>query len=514
MNKSNKSYEFFERYEYKIKTPSEFLKLKIQKNFIQCHGVFDVVHPGHIRHFLYAKKIFDTLLVSITSDKYIKKGIYRPHIPEKLRALNLAAMEMIDFVIIDDNEEPINLIKKIKPKFFAKGFEYGSNKKSQATSKEIDALKTFGGKMIFTPGDHVFSSSKIIQEKSLKISDEKLINLLNTNKISKESLLKTISDFKNLKSHVIGDMIVDTYTRTRLIGGYTKTPTPSVQEIEKKNYIGGAGIVAEHLSAAGSKVTLTTVVGNDLLLRFIKKSISSSINVNYLIEENRPTTNKNLIICDDHRLLKIDQLDNRAISLDTLIQIKNLLKKSINDLHILSDFRHGIFNEFTIKEIVSTIPKKTLKIADSQVASRWGCITDFKDFDLLTPNEKEARFSTADQDSTVGKLSEKIRDITNCKNLILKLGSKGVFCTTTQNPKNSYFSLDSFIDSAIDPVGAGDALLAYSSLALRSSKCLLTSSIIGSFAAALECKKDGNEPVKVNEVISFISSYFERLNIN
>ena len=106
----------------------------------------------------------------------------------------------------------------------------------------------------------------------------------------------------------------------------------------------------------------------------------------------------------------------------------------------------------------------------------------------MTPNEKEARFSTADQDSTVGKLSEKIRDITNCKNLILKLGSKGVFCTTTQNPKNSYFSLDSFTDSAIDPVGAGDALLAYSSLALRSSKCLLTSSIIG-FAAALECKR-------------------------
>ena len=87
MNKISKSLEFFDRYKYKIKTPSEFLKLKIQKNFIQCHGVFDVVHPGHIRHFLYAKNIFDTLLVSITSDKYIKKGIYRPHIPEKLRAL-------------------------------------------------------------------------------------------------------------------------------------------------------------------------------------------------------------------------------------------------------------------------------------------------------------------------------------------------------------------------------------------------------------------------------------------
>ena len=48
-----------------------------------------------------------------------------------------------------------------------------------------------------------------------------------------------------------------------------------------------------------------------------------------------------------------------------------------------------------------------MKVADSQVASRWGNITQFKNFDLLTPNEKEARFSLADQDSTVEKLQER-----------------------------------------------------------------------------------------------------------
>ena len=136
-----------------------------------------------------------------------------------------------------------------------------------------------------------------------------------------------------------------------------------------------------------------------------------------------------------------------------------------------------------------------------------------KNFDLLTPNEKEARFSLADQDSTVGKLSEKLRDKTNCKNLILKLGSKGVFCTTLDDPKNSYFSLDSFADNSIDPVGAGDALLSYSSLALKYSKCLITSSIIGSFAAAIECNKDGNIPVKAEEVSNLIINYFDKLNL-
>lgn len=511
MKKNN--FEFLERYRYKIKTVKEFNSISPDNGFIQCHGVFDVVHPGHIRHFLYAKSLCDTLLVTITSDKFIKKGVYRPHIPEKLRALNLAAMEMVDFVIIDENEEPLNLIKSIKPNFFAKGFEYGSDKVSKATSREINALKSHGGKMIFTPGDHVYSSSKIIKNNDLKITEEKFISLLKSNKITLSSLMKIIENFKKINCHVVGDMIVDTYTRTKLIGGYTKTPTPSVQEVSRTNFIGGAGIVAEHVQSAGANVSLTTVLGNDDLNKFVRKKLSKNIIINYL-EEERPTTNKNVIICEDHRLLKIDNLDNRVISSETLNLIKKILKKTKQDIVILADFRHGIFNESTINQIVNSISKRVFKVADSQVASRWGSITDFKNFDLLTPNEKEARFSLADQDSTVGKLSEKLRKNTNCKNLILKLGSKGVFCSTAEDPKNSYFSLDSFTENTVDPVGAGDALLAYSALALKSSKSIVSSSIIGSFAAAIECQRDGNIPVKAEEVSALIENYFKKINIS
>ena len=127
----------------------------------------------------------------------------------------------------------LSALKTGKPNFFAKGFEYGSDKVSKATTREINALKSYGGKMIFTPGDYVYSSSKIIENNDLKISEEKLLSLLRSNKITKHKLLDTISKFKNFNCHVIGDMIIDTYTRTRLIGGYTKTPTPSVNFIEK-----------------------------------------------------------------------------------------------------------------------------------------------------------------------------------------------------------------------------------------------------------------------------------------
>ena len=97
--------------------------------------------------------------------------------------------------------------------------------------------------------------------------------------------------------------------------------------------------------------------------------------------------------------MKVDTIDNTPISEDILNKICDNIKKIKSDIIILSDFRHGIFNKYSIKKIINSIPNKKFKVADSQVASRWGNIIDFKKFDLITPNEKEARFSLADQDS-------------------------------------------------------------------------------------------------------------------
>ena len=120
------SKDFFKKYAFKIKN-IKFLKKKLlsfprKKKVILCHGVFDVVHPGHIRHLAYAKTKADILIVSITADKFITKGIYRPHIPQNLRALNLAAFEMVDYVVVDDNPNSHKIIKDLKPDYFAKGF--------------------------------------------------------------------------------------------------------------------------------------------------------------------------------------------------------------------------------------------------------------------------------------------------------------------------------------------------------------------------------------------------------
>lgn len=176
-----KKNNLFNEHQEKIVTKEtliNFRKKNKDKKIIICHGVFDIVHPGHVRHLLYAKQKADILIVSVTSDIHINKGIYRPHVPESLRALNLSAFEVVDFVVIDKNPEPYDLIKKIKPDFFAKGFEYIESK-NKKTEKEIEILNSYGGEIIFTPGDYINSSSKLINNSEPDLRHEKLLTVLN-----------------------------------------------------------------------------------------------------------------------------------------------------------------------------------------------------------------------------------------------------------------------------------------------------------------------------------------------
>ena len=505
------STEFFEKYRHKIKTLDELLQqigaFPRDKKVIMCHGVFDLVHPGHVRHLAYAKSKADMLVVSLTADRHINKGNYRPHVPESLRALNLAAFEMVDYAIIDDHEKPLDNLKLIKPDFFAKGFEYSSSGLPPATQEEAEIVASYGGEMIFTPGDVVYSSTKLISQSLPKIQTEKLLLLMESHGVTFDSLRETVRGLSDSRVHVVGDTIVDSYTRTTLIGGQTKTPTLSVLYQGRDDYIGGAGIVAQHLRAAGATVSFSTVLGNDPLKEFVVNGLKAAgVNPMAIIDRTRPTTNKNVFIADGYRLLKLDTLENRSITDRILQKMAAQISGSGADTVVFSDFRHGIFNQATVKKLSEAIPEGVFKVADSQVASRWGNITEFQGFNLITPNEREARFALADQDSTVGPLAGKIIAATGCGTVMLKLGDRGVFCVfpDEQGKKTVAFSVDSFVSQVVDAVGAGDALLAYATLSLRKTGSPVIAAILGSMAAACECEYDGNIPVKAEDVLAKI----------
>ena len=401
------------KYKAKIKSIDELVAAigprPRKRKVIMCHGTFDVVHPGHIRHLMYAADRADVLVASVTGDEHIKKANFRPFVPEQLRALNLAALDMVDFVLIDRNAKPLENLARVQPDYFAKGYEYVSSGMPRETREEKEVLDSYGGEFIFTPGDIVYSSSKLIEASPPNLAHDKLLALLEAEQLTFDHLRRALDGFAAIDVHVIGDTIVDSYTRTAMIGGQTKTPTMSVRFEGQEDFVGGAGVVAKHLKAAGANVTFSTVLGNDKWAEFVLHDLQKAgVEAEAIADPTRPTTNKNAIVCGGYRLLKVDTLDNRTISDRIQAQLVNQIGSIKAQCVMFCDFRHGIFNRETIPRFTAAMPAGVFRVADSQVASRWGNICDFQGFDMITPNEREARFALGDQDSVVRPLAQKL----------------------------------------------------------------------------------------------------------
>ena len=202
----------------KIKTLPELGKTvsalkKAGKTIVQCHGVFDLVHPGHIRHFHSAKKEGDVLIVTVTADKHVKRGPGRPIFNEHLRAEGLAALSVTDFVTVLDYPTAVESIGVIGPHVYAKGPDY-KNKKKDVTGKIYDeesAVKSKGGRVVYTE-DFTVSSSNLINNYLEVYPPETLKYLKN---IAAKYTIDTIQNYlqlvKKMKILVIGDAIVDQY---------------------------------------------------------------------------------------------------------------------------------------------------------------------------------------------------------------------------------------------------------------------------------------------------------------
>jgi cytidyltransferase-like protein len=332
-------------YQRKIKTRDE-LRQAIgprprKKRVIMCHGTFDLVHPGHIRHLLFAKSKADVLVTSLTADIHIKKANFRPFVPQALRAMNLAALEVVDYVIVDDNETPIENIKYLQPDYFAKGYEYGREGIHPKTQEELQALETYGGELLFTPGDVVYSSSAILETEPPDLTLAKLHSLMEGEGLGFPKLREALGAAASVRVHVVGDTIVDSYTYCSPIGASTKTPTLSVKYEERADFVGGAGIVAKHLRKAGAQVRFTTVLGDDELKSFVLRDLEESgVECTGIVDRMRPTTQKNVFCADGYRLLKVDRLDNRPIAPKILKEFTDSLAGTPTDVVVCSDFRH------------------------------------------------------------------------------------------------------------------------------------------------------------------------------
>jgi rfaE bifunctional protein nucleotidyltransferase chain/domain len=468
---------------------------------VHCHGVFDVLHAGHLKYFESAKKFGDKLIVTLTSDRYVNKGPGRPYFAETVRANMIAALEVIDFVTISDFPVAVNALEKLKPHFYVKGPDYRDMTKDVTGGiyAEEVAVEKGGGKLVFTE-DEVFSSSTLVNRFFFKWSEdqERIIDqaraLGGLDKIE-----EVMTRVEKLKVTVIGEPIVDTYVFCNPESISSKSPSISARYLYQENYAGGSLAIANHLSDFVNQVKLVFTHGGETYFQqMLKEKIDPRIKVRDQVIPNIPTPRKTRYIAVDKAQRIFELTDIRSdqwLNADCGSFLKILAEETSKpDLNVLCDFGHGLFEGDVLGSCGNI--KGFVALNSQTNSSNFGFnpFTRHKRFDFLSIDTREARLAYHDRFTSPADLFQKIcsdlRPINKAK-VAMTLGPNGSYYHP--NVDTNYCFSPAFADSVIDATGAGDAFYALTSVLIKADCPPELVSFLSNIFAGLKTKIIGNK---------------------
>ena len=468
------------------------------KKIVHCHGVFDLVHPGHIKHFEAAKRFGDILVVSITEDKYVNKGPGRPIFNEKIRAETLAAIEFIDFVTINYAPTAVPAIEKIKPNFYVKGQDY-KNASDDITGEiynEKATAEKFGGKLVFTE-EIQFSSSNLINS-YLIYEDERVLNYLKSikQKITFKQIEEKFNQIQNLKVLIIGDIILDEYQFVRPMGKAAKSATISVKKLDCELYAGGILAVANHVANFVNKVTLIADYGlNDGVnyYEYINRHLHQNVKWESVFLHNRPTTLKRRFVdaVFKHKLFEITEIDDSPLSEIAKQKILEKIRIAEDyDMIIIADFGHGLMDKEIIKEICQKDVFLALNVQTNSINRGFNYLTKYPRCDYFCIDHEEARLAMHDKVSDMSIIHNELMKLINAKIGTITLGVKGCY---VGNNKNDFARAPALSHDVLDTLGAGDAFLSITSLFAKIGASVDEIAFVGNAVGAMAVKILGNK---------------------
>jgi len=476
----------------------------VKDKIVFVSGRFNVIHPGHLRLLRFAKECGNRLIVAVESDRIAGDAA---HVPEELRIEGVLSNTWVDEAFIFD--EPVSMvISRLRPDIVVKGKEH-----ELRFNPEMDALEEYGGILLFSSGETIFSSLDLIRKEFQEL-DSRLISLpeeyLARHKITASRLAELLQRFLHLKVCVIGDLIIDEYITCQPLGMSQEDPTIVVTPIDSTRFIGGAGIVAAHAAGLGASVHYISISGNDVAREFaVERLAAGGIKVSLLVDDSRPTTLKQRYRCKGKSMLRVSHLHEGAISVPLQKKMLQEVERAIEnvDLLVFSDFNYGCLPQPMVDQIIKMAKSKGIMLAaDSQSSSQIGDISRFRGMDLLTPTEREARISTRNREDGLVILAEQLRKQASAHNILLKLGEEGLLIHAGNGKAEDWLTdrVDALNSAPKDVAGAGDSLLITSAMTLACGGSIWESAILGSLAAAVQVGRVGNKPIQSHELLDEI----------
>ena len=485
--------------------PTESLRLEDAPSWNGCvlaYGHFNTIHPGHIRYLRHARGLGKQLVVALIGDG---KNVYSFRQQERAEALGL--LGIADAVLLLEADEIDTAIEALKPKVLVLGNEFKNNAEIQTS---LVQQRQQGGTVQFHAGDVHYATADLLSgsERDLRQQRRELFQAACSRQgIQQAELVDAINSWGATRLIVLGDTIVDQYAACEAIGMSAEAPVVVVRELEHKNFIGGAAVVAAHISALGAKCDFVSVVGADSTAEIVRQALAvQAIGDGLSRDPSRPTTFKKRYVVENQKLFRVSRLEEHNLDAEVedqvIAQLQTLapLAQGI----VVSDFVYGVVTP-RILEVVHQLAKEhsLLLFGDLQCSSQVGSITRFEKFSLLCPNEREARLALQDKDSGLEQLSQRLLKVTGSERLVMKLGPEG-FIAYDREP-DGLLSSQAFPALSVNPLdvaGAGDSLLALFATGLASGQAMMPTAALACCMAALAVETMGNTPISATALRS------------
>jgi len=434
---------------------------------VQCHGVFDLMHIGHIRHFHEARKAGDVLVVTITPDRFVNKGPHRPVFTEALRAEAIASLDCVDYVAVNKWPMAVEAIRLIKPDVYAKGADYrdAATDHTGGIALERQAVEAHGGKLIFTD-EITFSSSTLINRHMSNFPDEVNEYLGGfREKNPANAVTDLLQNAGRLRALVIGEAIIDEYQYCETLGKSGKEPILAAQYRRSERFIGGSLAVANHVASCAGEVTLLTLVGGeDSHEALIRSKLAPNVTPIMIPMPGAATLVKRRFIesYPFQKLFEIYVMDEDAAEAreaDLCAKLDEIIAGF--DVVIVTDYGHGMLGPRVVALLCDKARCLAVNVQVNAGNHGFNTVSKYRRADFVSLSEKEIRLEARSPSGDLRKIVAGVAEGLKCSRILITRGSKGCLC---YDPSEGFFEVPGFAIRTVDRVGAGDAVFGIASL--------------------------------------------------
>lgn len=416
------------------------------QRLVQCHGCFDIVHPGHVRHLRWARAQGDALLVTITADQGVNKGVGRPLIPHDLRAENLASLDMVDAVHVVEDATAEGILRAVRPDVYVKGREYESNDDPRFVAERA-AVEASGGRVVFSSGDIVFSSSALIaaleggRDTGVDAQTGALAQLLRQPGMGRDRLLATLEGARGRRVLVVGEAVEEVYRVCQAPQMASREPVMTLRPAGERRFDAGAAAAAMQFASMGLEpILLTAPPAGDTGRRLEQRLSRAGVDLAPL-----PATPEPLIVehfvAGTQKLMTVDHA--RSIAADTSLRgalLAELAERVESvDAVCIADQGLGMLAGSVALALGEFLQEHRCAVTASAQA-RTASPLAIRQADLVLVAEADLRRAVANPSGSLTSSAWSAMDAAQARTMIVGLGAEGLLA----------------FDRLADPIDSGD----------------------------------------------------------